>query len=246
MFKLFNSLKIDKMKIDIWSDIRCPFCYIGKRKLEAGLAQFEHKDKVELVWHSFELDPSMQTQPHKNVYDHLAEIKGQTRQWSEQMHNQVTQTAKQVGLRFNFDKSVIANSFDAHRLIQLAKTKGLGDAAEEKLFKAYFTDGKNIADHDTLVQLGLEIGLDKTGIEQMLASESFAAEVKNDEATAQSIGIRGVPFFVFNEQYSISGAQPAEAFLQTLQTSWQEFEKKNTVDTVISSEDNTCSVDGIC
>ncbi len=234
------------MKIDIWSDIRCPFCYIGKRKLEAGLAEFEHKDKVELVWHSFELDPSMKNQPGRNVYDYLAEVKGQTRQWSEQMHKQVTETAKQAGLTFNFDQSVIANSFDAHRLIQLAKTKSLGDVAEEELFKAYFTDGKNIADHNTLVQLGVEIGLDKAIIEQMLATEAFAAEVKNDEAVAQSIGIRGVPFFVFNEQYSISGAQPTDAFIQTLQASWQEFETKNKTDTIILSEDNACSVDGTC
>ncbi len=168
------------MKVDIWSDIRCPFCYIGKRKLEAGLEKFEHKDKVEIVWHSFELDPSLETQPEKNVYDYLAEMKGQSRQWSVQMHNQLTQTAKQSGLTFNFNKSVIANSFDAHRLIQLAKTKQLGDVAKERLLKAYFTDGKNIRDHDTLLELGLEVGLDKTSVQQMLASDAFTTEVRQD------------------------------------------------------------------
>ncbi|MEO5998282.1 MAG: DsbA family oxidoreductase [Chitinophagaceae bacterium] len=212
------------MKIDIWSDIRCPFCYIGKRNLEKGLEKFEHNDQVKMVWHSFQLDPTLKNEPGKNVYDYLAEKKGQSREWSVQMHNQVTRTAQEAGLDFNFENSVIANSFDAHRLIQCAKTQQLGDAAEERLFKAYFTEGLNIADQKTLIQLGVEIGLDETAIEQVLGSDAFTEEVRNDEAIAQSIGIRGVPFFVFNDQYSISGAQPVEAFLQTLQHAWKEYE----------------------
>ena len=228
------------MKIDIWSDVRCPFCYIGKRKLEAGLEKFEFKDKVEIIWHSFQLDPSLKNQPGKNVYDYLAEKKGQSRQWSVQMHEQVKQSAKQVGLTFNFDDAVIANSFDAHRLIQLAKSHQLGDAAEERLFKAHFTEGKNIGDYNTLIELGIDIGLEKAVIEQMLASNMFAAEVRNDENIAQSIGIRGVPFFVFNEQYSISGAQPEDVFLKTLQQAWMEYEKENEF---TNTEINTYSID---
>lgn len=233
------------MKIDIWSDIRCPFCYIGKRKLEQGLENFEHKDQVEIVWHSFQLDPSLQDEPGKNVYDYLAEKKGESREWSVKMHEQVAQTARQAGLRFNFEKSVIANSFNAHRLIQLAKVHQLGDAAEERLFKAYFTEGMNIADHNTLIQLGTEIGLEHTAIRQMLETDAFSAEVKKDEAIAQSIGIRGVPFFVFNEQYSISGAQPTETFIQALKQSWNEYEKRNAGITT-DNTDNSCSVDGVC
>jgi predicted DsbA family dithiol-disulfide isomerase len=234
------------MKVDIWSDVRCPFCYIGKRKLEAGLEKFEHKEKVELVWHSFELDPSLQTQPGKNIHDYLAEIKGQTKQWSIKMHEQVTETAKQSGLTFNFDQSVIANSFDAHRLIQFAKTKHLADAAEEILFKAYFTEGKNISDREILVQLGAELGLDKTEVEHIFESDIFTTEVRNDEAMAQSIGIRGVPFFVFNNQYSISGAQPTEAFVQTLQAAWKDYEKIAGVFDDAASDTNTCSAEGDC
>ena len=130
------------MKIDIWSDVRCPFCYIGKRKFEKALSQFEHKDKVEVEWHSFELDPNAKTVPGKNAIEYLAEIKGQTKEWAVEMSNYVTQTAAEIGLDFNMEQQVVANSFNAHRLIQLAKSLGLGDQAEESLFAAHFTHGK--------------------------------------------------------------------------------------------------------
>src|SRR4051812_16466246 len=119
------------MKVDIWSDIRCPFCYIGKRRFEEALDSFPHKDKIEVEWHSFELDPDMQTDTSANIYDYLAERKGQSREWAVQVHARVTQMAQEVGLDYNFDKAVTANTFNAHRLAQLAKTKQLGDAAEE-------------------------------------------------------------------------------------------------------------------
>jgi predicted DsbA family dithiol-disulfide isomerase len=130
------------MKVDIWSDIMCPFCYICKRKFEGALQQFSNKEDIEVVWHSFQLDPTIEKQSDKDLYDYLAEREGQTREWAKQVNQQVTQSAKQVGLTYNLDNAVVANSFDAHRLIQLAKQKGLGDAAEERLFKAYFTEGK--------------------------------------------------------------------------------------------------------
>jgi len=212
------------MKIDIWSDIRCPFCYIGKRKLEQALAQFEYKDKVEVEWHSFELDPQAQTQPDKNAYEYLAEVKGQSLEWSMEMHQYVKDNAAANGLVFNFEQLKIANSFNAHRLIQLAKSMGLGDGAEERLFAAHFTAGRNIADQDTLIQIGTELGIDKAVVTQMLTSDSFTDEVRYDEKTAQSIGINGVPFFIINQKHSISGAQPAETFLKALNQGWQEAE----------------------
>lgn len=212
------------MKIDIWSDIRCPFCYIGKRKFEQALAQFEHKDKVEVEWHSFELDPQAKTQPDKNAYEYLAEAKGQSMEWSVEMHQYVKDTAAENGLVFNFDELKIANSFNAHRLIQLAKSLGLGDEAEERLFAAHFTAGKNIADQDTLIQIGIDLGIEKAVVTQMLTTDSFTDEVRYDEKTAQSIGISGVPFFIINQKHTISGAQPAETFLKALNQSWQEGE----------------------
>jgi predicted DsbA family dithiol-disulfide isomerase len=216
-----------KMKVDIWSDIRCPFCYIGKRKFEKALAQFPQKDKVEVEWHSFELDPGMKTQAGVNIYDYLATRKNITRASSVQLHRQVTETAKEVGLDYHFDTAVIANSLDAHRLIQLAKLNGLGDAAEERLFKAYFTEGKDISDHLTLIILGDEIGLDGRLVKQMLDSDALMDEVRYDERQARELGINGVPFFVINDRYGVSGAQQPEVFLQTLERAWQEYEKEN-------------------
>lgn len=211
------------MKVDIWSDVRCPFCYIGKRKFEAALAQFEHKDQVEIEWHSFELDPNAETLPGENPAQHLADKYGRSLEWAEEMQSNVTETAAAVGLTFHLDKSVIANSFDAHRLIQLAKTEGLGDEIEEQLFLAYFTHSKNISDHQTLVEIGTSIGLDKFSIEAMLKGTDFTDEVRYDEQTAQQIGVKGVPFFVFDQKLAVSGAQAPETFLaamnQAVQTS---------------------------
>jgi len=232
------------MKINIWSDIRCPFCYIGKRKFEKALEKFSHKDEVEVIWRSFQLDPKLQTQTDKSVYEHFAEHKGMSLKYAEQMHNRAAQIAKEVGLQFNFDKAVVANSFNAHRLIQFAKTKGLGNAAEEKLFKAYFTEGKNIDDIPTLVKTGTAIGLDEKELKEVLASDAFAEEVQRDELTALSVGVAGVPFFVFNDKYAVSGAQPVDTFLRTLEISWEEFEKEN--GSLITMEGETCSVDGTC
>lgn len=208
------------MKVDIWSDIRCPFCYIGKRKFEAALAQFEHKDQVEIEWHSFELDPNAETMVGADAVDYLANRYGRSREWAEEMHQNVTQTAAEVGLDFHLDISVVANSFDAHRLIQFAKTEGLGDQIEESLFEAYFTKGKDISNHAELVEIGASIGLDKFTIETMLKSADFTDEVRYDEQTAQNIGVRGVPFFVFNQKLAVSGAQPPETFLGAMKKAW--------------------------
>ena len=212
------------MKIDIWSDINCPFCYIGKRKFEMAMSQFDHKEDVEIEWHSFELDPGMKSQPDKNIYDYLAERKGISREQSEQMHANVTAIASEVGLIYNFDKAMVANSFDAHRLIHLAKTMNLGDEAEEILFNAYFSQGKNISDLDTLIELGVEMGLERVAVEQVIHNNSFAAEVREDEAMAERIGVNGVPFFVFDNKYAISGAQDPESFLQALEQTYKEKE----------------------
>ena len=216
----------ETMKINIWSDVRCPFCYIGKRKFEKALEQFADKDKVEVIWRSFQLDPNLETQPGVNVVDHIAEIKGISKKQAEEMHSHVTTVAQEVGLQFNFDKAVLANSYHAHRVIQLAKTHGLGNEAEEELFKAHFTDGKNIDDKEALVQIAIAIGLDPNEVRNMLASDAFANEVMEDERQAHAIGVRGVPFFVFNDEYAVSGAQSPDAFLQALQQSWQAFENK--------------------
>lgn len=204
------------MKVDIWSDVRCPFCYIGKRKFEAALAQYEYKDNVEVEWHSFELDPNAETLPDLDSAGYLANKYGRPREWAEEMQQNVTNTAAEVGLQFNLDKSVVANSFDAHRLIQLAKTEGRGDEIEEQLFDGYFTKGADISNHTTLIEIAGAAGLDKFTVETMLKSKDFTDEVRYDEQTAQSIGVKGVPFFVFNQKLAVSGAQAPETFLAAM------------------------------
>lgn len=227
------------MKIEIWSDVRCPFCYIGKRKFELALEQFDHKNEVAVEWHSFELDPLLDTALDTDIYTYLADKKGISREQSLQLHQQVTQMAADVGLEYNFDKAIVANSFDAHRLIQLAKTRGLGDAAEEALFKAYFTNGADISDHSELTAIGSSLGLDPMEIKSMLATGAFSAEVKNDGIRAQKLGIRGVPFFLINDRVAVSGAQDPQVFLNTFNKAWE----------TSSSADNTngmCSIGGSC
>ena len=206
------------MKVEIWSDVMCPFCYIGKRKFEMALNLFEDKDNVEIVWKSFQLDPTIVSDASKTVNQFLAERKGWTVEYAAQMNDHVTKIAKEVGLEYNLDKAVVANSFDAHRFSHLAKMHNRQNEAEEQLFKAYFTDGKNTADHDTIIQLGVEIGLDANEIKQMLKSDAYSEDVRMDIYEAQQIGVSGVPFFLFINKYTITGAQDSSLFLQALNT----------------------------
>lgn len=234
------------MKVEIWSDVMCPFCYIGKRKFEDALSRFPDKDNIEVVWKSFELNPAMVTDPHKSVTQYLAENKGWTLEYTQQVQTHVVNMAKEVGLHYDFDKAVVANSFDAHRLIQLAKTKGKGDAAEERLFKAYFTEGKNTADHAVLLQLGTEIGLDAEDVKTMLAGDAYGDAVHRDEYEARQIGVRGVPYFVFNDKYSVSGAQPAETFLGALTQAYSEWTPSRAKPIELTDEGTSCTIDGEC
>ncbi len=209
------------MTINIWSDIRCPFCYIGKRNFERALEQFAHKDSVEVTWRSFELDPSLKTQPESDLFGYLAKVKGMSYEESVQMHQHVTEVARAAGLDFNFDKAVVANSYNGHRLIQLAKSLGLGSEAEEHLFKAHFTDGRNIDDPVVLQEVGLAIGIPEARLKRLLESDEFSAEVNMDKAAASSLGIRGVPFFLINDKFALTGAQPSAVFLQALDKVWK-------------------------
>lgn len=215
-----------KMRVDIWSDVVCPFCYIGKRHYEAALAQFPHADKIETVWHSFLLnagtEPSL---PGENIYQYLARIKGISYEQSVKMHERVGSMAANAGLQYNFDTMVVASSRNAHKLIQLAKEQNLGDAAEEQLFKAYFTDGKDIADTHVLMQIGSSIGLPEDTVAQAISTNNFAHAIENDISTAAEIGVQGVPFFIFANKYAISGAQPIDMFLQALTQSYREWTK---------------------
>jgi predicted DsbA family dithiol-disulfide isomerase len=234
------------MKIEIWSDVMCPFCYIGKRNFETALEQFSNMNGIEVEWKSFQLDPSLPEVQDSNYTDYLMVSKGLGRPQVEGMLNNVTQMAKGVGLEYDFERAVMVNSFKAHRVLQLAKMRGLGDAAEERLFRAFFTEGRNIADDDTLLELGKEAGLNETEIRSSLSDERYSDMVKQDIQEARAIGVTGVPFFVFNRKYAVSGAQPPQAFLQTLEKAYAEWREANPEIKIEVTKGQSCSIDGVC
>ncbi|MFZ4398849.1 MAG: DsbA family oxidoreductase [Bacteroidales bacterium] len=238
----------NKMKVEVWSDIMCPFCYIGKRNYESAILQFENRNDIEINWKSFQLDPNipLQLDAKVNVYQYLADRKGMTLEHSIKMHQGVVQTAKNAGLEYNFDKAVIANSFNAHRLIQMAKTKGLGDFAEECIFKAYFTDGKDLGDTAILSELGKTIGLSEAEVNEALNNDEYAYLVKQDIQEARSLEVEGVPFFLFNGKYAVYGAQPVDIFLQTIQKSFNDWRKENPVSEIDIIKGQSCSANGKC
>ncbi len=210
------------MKIDIWSDVVCPFCYIGKRRLEAALAEFPHRDDVEVAWHSFELDPTAEAAPAGSLPDRLAKKYGMSREQAVASQENLSANAATVGLDFQWGKAQPGNTFDAHRLIHLAGASGLADAAKERLLRAYFTEGRPIGDRATLVELATEVGLDPAVVRQVLESQDYAEAVRADEEQARAYGINGVPFFVLDGRYGISGAQPTEVFTEALTQAWTE------------------------
>lgn len=217
---------MNKMKIEIWSDVMCPFCYIGKKRFDKALEKFTHKDEVEVEWKSYQLNPHLTTQADKNINEYLAEHKGISIEEARTLNEHVTAMAAEEGLTYKMDQAVVANSFMAHRMTHFAKTKGKQLELEELLFKSYFTEGKNIDDLETLLQLGEEIGLDKNELKSILEGNQFAEDVQKDIYEAHQVGLKGVPFFVYNNQYGISGAQPKELFEQTLQQAYDEWKKE--------------------
>ena len=236
------------MKVEVWSDIICPFCYIGKRNYEKAVEQFQGRNDIELVWKSYQLDPTLPTEGAKDldVYEYLAQRKGISRPQVEAMHGQVTEMARNAGLEYHLDKSVMANSFKAHRVVALAKEKGLGDLAEERLFNATFTAGKDFGDTEVLKTVGAEIGLSAAEVEEALTNDEYAYQVNSDINEAREIGVTGVPFFVFDRKYAISGAQPPQSFLQTLEKAHEEWQKTNGNIQLSVSDGPSCSPEEGC
>ena len=234
------------MKIEIWSDVMCPFCYIGKRNFEIALEQFEHKNELEVVWKSYQLDSRIPEEPKDSYQDYLVKNKGMSLEQVKGMLDNVTLSAKKVGLEYNFDKAVMVNSLNAHKFIQFAKTKGLGDQAEEKLFLAFFTEGKNIADIDTLVQIGKELELGEADVNAALNDEKYASLFNQDIQEARQLGVQGVPFFVLDRKYGVSGAQPPQAFLENLEVAFDEWRKLNPETKLEVTQGQSCSTDGTC
>ncbi len=213
----------NKMQIEIWSDIMCPFCYIGKRKLEEALSNFSQTAELNIEWKSYQLSPNMQTDPSKNMHEFLAVHKNISIEQAKAMNSQVTDFAKSVGLDYNFDKAIPANSFNAHRLLHLSKKHGLQNEMEENIFRAYFTEGLNIDDIPTLVSIAKATGLSENEALTVLNSDAYAEDVRKDIYEAQQIGVTGVPFFVFNNKQAISGAQDPRFILEVLDKSYKEW-----------------------
>lgn len=235
------------MTIEVWSDIVCPFCYIGKRNFETALQQFEEAQSVKLVWKSFQLDPELpKDTTYADTYQYLAKRKGMSIAQAREMTSDVANIGKNAGLALHFEKAVVANTWDAHRLMHLAQEKGIGNDVKEALLRAHFTDGADISAPNTLVALGKEAGLEETAVLEVLNSDRFGYEVAQDIQEARNIGIRGVPFFVFNRKHAVSGAQPPEVFLQTLQTSFAEWRLENPNSYLNVADGPSCSSDGFC
>lgn len=217
-----------KLRVDVWSDIACPWCYVGKRRFEAALARFPHRDAVEIHWRAFELDPSAprERDPSISYAARLAKKYGRSEKEAEGMIARMTETAKSDGLDFRFDRVRSGNTFDAHRVLQLAAEKGVQDAMKERFFRAYMMEGEPIGDPETLVRLAADVGLDAEEVRAALATDAHAAAVRGEEDEARELGIQGVPFFVLGGRYAVSGAQPAELLLGALTQAWNELAEK--------------------
>jgi predicted DsbA family dithiol-disulfide isomerase len=217
------------LKVEIWSDIACPFCYIGKRQFEAALNRFKHKDPVEVVYRSFELDPNAKRDNDFDVYDMLAGKYGMTREQAISANDGVAKQAQSVGLTFRFDTMILTNTFDAHRMTHFAAKYGKMKEMTERLFQAYFSNSLHVGDREVLAGLAADIGLDKAEAAAVLAGGDFTDHVRADEQEARKFGINGVPFFVINRKYGVSGAQASDVFLNALQQAWDEEHPKLTM-----------------
>lgn len=228
------------MKVEIWSDVACPFCWIGKRHFESAVERLG-LEGVEVEWKSFELDPQAKHKYEDDLYTLLANKYNQTIEWAQSMSEQMKQKGKMVGLEFNFENTIPTNTFDAHRLLHLAKIKGLQNEVEEALFTAYFRDGKHVSDRETLIQIGISLGIEESEIIHVYDSDLFVREVREDELLGQNFGVRGVPFFAVNRKYGISGAQPVEHMMEVLTKAYRE---ETTIALQDVAEGDACGVDG--
>ena len=228
------------MDVEIWSDIACPWCYVGKRRFESALARFEHRDDVRVIWRSFELDPSAPRERKGDRAARLAEKYGMTLEQAQAAERQLTDVAAAEGLDFRFDIARSGSTFDGHRIIHLAAEYDLQDAMKERLLRAYFTGGELVADHDALVRLATGVGLPEHEARATVSSDRFADAVRDDEVTAQRLGITAVPTFVVDRALGASGAHPPDQLLDLLRRGWESRAPVNVVTGGESSGPDGC------
>ncbi|WP_404288954.1 DsbA family protein [Glutamicibacter arilaitensis] len=205
-----------RVRVDIWSDIACPWCFIGKRRFEKGVEQFEFSENVDVFWHAYQLDPTLPEHYDGDEVQYLSQVKGMDPQQVKGMLAHVTEQAAGEGLNYDFDALRPANSFTALRLLEHAKTEGKANEMKETLLSAHFERGLDTGERQVLAQLAAEVGLDEAAVQGTLDSQTYTEEVNADIEQARQLGISGVPFFVIDGKYGISGAQPAEAFANAL------------------------------
>ncbi|MFC7487161.1 DsbA family oxidoreductase [Knoellia sp. CPCC 206453] len=210
------------MRIDVWSDLVCPFCHIGRRRLELALEQFEHADEVEVTWHSYQLDRSAPAVLEGSNVDRIAAKYGKSREEMVAQHEAMAAQAAEVGLDFQWEKVVSGNSFDAHRVIHLARARGLETPVTERIMRGWYSEGAAIGDTDTLVGLAVEGGLGEKDVREMLGSDAHGYDVRADEATANQIGVTAVPTFVLDQKFAVTGAQPVDGLLRALELTWED------------------------
>ncbi len=229
------------MKIEVWSDVVCPWCYIGKRRLEAALEDFD--EDVEVTWRSFQLDPSAPTDPQGPLDEALAKKYGVGLEQARSMMARMTQTAAEEGLDFDFDSARGGNTFDAHRVIHFARSKDKQGEMKERLLSAYMCEGRPISDPGELATLAGEVGLDEDEVRAMLEGDAYEDEVRFDRAEARQLGVTGVPFFLIEEKYGIPGAQAAETLLDALQRIRAKSAPQNAPDEA-ACDDESCDLPG--
>jgi predicted DsbA family dithiol-disulfide isomerase len=210
------------MRVEVWSDVLCPWCYLGKRRLEAALARFAHRDQVEVVWRSFELDPAAPRRREGTAAEHLARKYGMSEEQVAASWARLTGLARDEGLEYHLESTRGGSSFDAHRLIHLGAMHGLQDAVKERLLRAYFTECEPIGEPQVLQRLAVEAGLPAEEVLAVLESDRFGAEVREDERRARLLGIDGVPFFAIDDRSGVSGAQSADVLVEALDRAWAE------------------------
>jgi len=233
------------VQIEIFSDVVCPWCYIGKRRFEEALSAFAHQDQVTVTYRSFQLDPSSPTTSELTLEQMLAAKYGRSIQQARAMNDRVSDLAATVGLDFRLQDAHPANTFRAHRLLHFAASQGLGNELTERLMRGYFSEGVRIGDRDELLRLAVEIGLDRSAAADVLDSDAFETEVRADIELARAFGATGVPFFVFDRKYAVSGAQETALFTEVLDQAWADAQPIAVVGSSgVVCEDDVCAVPG--
>lgn len=234
------------MKIEVWSDVACPFCYLGKKKLEKAIAAFQHGSRINIIWKSFQLNPEQVTDTQISLSEYLAREKNWTPEYTEQVNRRIEESGSEYGIIYNFNKAVPANTMKAHILLHAAKKVNKQNEVKEGLFRAYFTEGKNVDDNAVLIAIASEAGMGSGITESVFEDEELINEVMLDRYEATQLGIRGVPFFIFNNRYAISGAHPDLLFTETLQKSFSEWDNSVKSKPEVIATGDSCGTDGDC